>query len=112
MGRTDPLAGPDAPFPLADHFPLGRPFGAVTGVAEPASADRPFGITLARRPRQVVRVDRAGFRYEEDRQLGTVHDEGGVVPLGRHTDGTTNTVTDGGDGQDTNKDSDSDARED
>jgi hypothetical protein len=34
------------------------------------------------------------------------------VPLFKHTDGQTNTVTQGGDGQGTNTDSDTDHRED
>ena len=39
-------------------------------------------------------------------------DDGQLVPMSRHTDGQTGTVTDKGDGQNTNKDSDTDHRED
>lgn len=34
------------------------------------------------------------------------------IPLSKHTDGQTNTVTDGGDGQTSNQDSNTDHRED
>ncbi|GAB3483632.1 putative ATP-grasp-modified RiPP [Amycolatopsis cihanbeyliensis] len=100
-------------FPSSGHFPLGRRFGMVDTAPEPASPVRPFGLTLGTRPRQVTPLNPADIGYDEDAQMGLMRDDGGqLVPMSRHTDGQTNTVTDGGDGRYTNKDSDTDHRED
>ncbi|MGH3942058.1 MAG: putative ATP-grasp-modified RiPP [Pseudonocardiaceae bacterium] len=100
-------------FPAQDHFPLGRPFGVVEDVPpEPPSAVRPFGLTLAVEPRHVEQLDVARFGYDEDAQVGVVYEGDRVVRLAKHTDGKTGTVTDKGDGQHTNKDSDTDHGED
>ncbi|MGH4013893.1 MAG: putative ATP-grasp-modified RiPP [Pseudonocardiaceae bacterium] len=99
-------------FPSSDHFPLGRAYGRVETIREPASAVRPFGLTLAVQPREVTRVDPAELGYDEDAQVGLIRDGASMVPLSKHTDGQTNTVTQGGDGQTTNRDSDTDHRED
>jgi len=97
-------------FPSSDHFPLGRPYGRVA--AEPAapSAVRPFGLTLAVRPRTNIRIDPAMLGYDDVRQIGLIHDGGQMVPMSRHTDGTANTQTNA-DGQ-SGPDSDTDVRED
>lgn len=99
-------------FPLSRHLPLGRPYGAVDGDAEPPSELRPFGMRLARRCPEPTPLNVTRFGYDTSSQTGTVRTEDGTAPLARHTDGQTNTVTDGGDGQGSNKDSDSDVRED
>jgi putative ATP-grasp target RiPP len=101
----------DTPFPSSDHLPLGRTAAPILG-DEGRSTARPFGLGLAVRARDVVTVDRGGFEYDVHRQIGWIQDGDGRVPLSKHTDGKTNTVTDGGDGQNTNKDSDTDQRED
>ncbi|MGH3773290.1 MAG: putative ATP-grasp-modified RiPP [Pseudonocardiaceae bacterium] len=99
-------------FPSSDHFPLGRPYGRIETTPQPASAVRPFGLTLAVAPSAVTRVDPAELGYDEDTQVGLIRDGADMVPLSKHTDGQTNTITQGGDGQKTNKDSDTDHRED
>ncbi len=99
-------------FPSSDHFPLGRPHGRIETTPEPASAVRPFGLTLAVSPRVVTVVDPSELSYDHEAQVGLICDGASMVPLSKHTDGQTNTVTDGGDGQNTNKDSDTDHRED
>jgi putative ATP-grasp target RiPP len=99
-------------FPSSDHFPLGRAYGRVDTAPAPASAVRPFGLTLAVAPRTVIRVDPAELGYDRDAQVGLIRDGAAMVPLSKHTDGQTGTVTQGGDGQGTNRDSDTDHRED
>lgn len=99
-------------FPSSDHFPLGRAYGEVDTVSEPASGARPFALTLAVTCKGSSCLAPAKLEYDEDRQIGLVRDNGAVVPLSRHTDGQTNTVTQGGDGYGTNIDSDTDWRED
>ncbi|MGH3439743.1 MAG: putative ATP-grasp-modified RiPP [Sciscionella sp.] len=79
---------------------------------EPASAVRPFGLSLAVPPTAVTYVDPADLGYDEDAQVGLIRDGADLVPLSKHTDGQTSTVTQGGDGQTTNRDSDTDHRED
>lgn len=80
---------------------------------EPPSPVRPFGLTVAVPPRTVTTVNPAKITYDDMTQIGMLHDgDDTLVPLSRHTDGSTNTVTDGGDGQNTNRDADSDHRED
>ncbi|HZD13802.1 MAG TPA: putative ATP-grasp-modified RiPP [Pseudonocardiaceae bacterium] len=99
-------------FPWSDHFPLGRLFGQVDSKPQQATAYRPFGLTLAAEPREGSVLRLTDLSYDEERQIGLVMDRGQLVPLAKHTDGTTNTITDGGDGQGSNKDSDTDHRED
>lgn len=99
-------------FPPSDHFPLGRAYGRIDTTPEPASAVRPFALTLAVASSAVTRVDPAELSYDEDAQVGLIRDGADTVPLSRHTDGQTNTITDRGDGQNTNRDSDTDYRED
>lgn len=99
-------------FPSSDHFPLGRPFGCLDSTPEPPSAVRPFGLTLAVVPSAVTQVEPAQLGYDEDAQVGLIREGGCMVPLSRHTTGQTATITDGGDGQNTNQDSDTDQRED
>ncbi|MGH3811740.1 MAG: putative ATP-grasp-modified RiPP [Pseudonocardiaceae bacterium] len=76
------------------------------------SVARPFGLTLAVPASIVCCVDPAELGYDEDAQVGLIRDGADMVPLSKHTDGQTSTVTQGGDGQTTNKDSDTDHRED
>lgn len=109
LGERAPVTGA---FPSSDHFPLGRAYGRMDSVPEPPSVVRPFGLTVAVAPTAVIRVNPAEISYDEEKQIGLIQDGDVVVPLSRHTDGITNTVTDGGDGQGKNTDSDSDHRED
>lgn len=99
-------------FPRSIHLPLGRPYGAVDGTPEEATHARPFGMLLARRCAAPTSLNVTAYGYDSSTQTGTVRTADGVVPLARHTDGQTNTVTDKGDGDGTNKDTDSDVRED
>jgi putative ATP-grasp target RiPP len=99
-------------FPSSDHFPLGRAYGQIDATPEPASEARPFGLMLAVPASTVSDVDPAELGYDEDAQVGLIRDGVEMVPLSKHTDGQTKTVTQGGDGQTTNKDSDTDHRED
>lgn len=99
-------------FPSSDHFPLGRAYGRIETKPGPASTARPFGLTLAVPASAVHRIDLAELGYDEDAQVGLIRDGADMVPLSKHTDGQTSTVTQGGDGQTTNKDSDTDHRED
>ncbi len=97
-------------FPSSDHFPLGRAYGRMDTTAQPASAVRPFGLTLAVPPRRVTRLNPADLSYDEDEQVGLIRDGDELVRMGRHSDGQTNTQTnnDGHGGLD----SDTDWRED
>ncbi|GAA1029792.1 MULTISPECIES: putative ATP-grasp-modified RiPP [Amycolatopsis] len=103
-------AGAVGAFPASDHFPLGRPFGALDASDERPSRVQPFGLTLAVRPRVSTSLDPDQLGYDSERQIGLIREGGGMVPLARHTDGTTNTQTNA-DGQN-GPDSDTDARED
>jgi putative ATP-grasp target RiPP len=99
-------------FGPADHFPLGTSCGIVKAHPEPATPRRPLGLVLARRPRTVAQVDHARISYDTVRQIGVAFDSsiGQFIPLARHTDGRTGTLTndDGHQG----RDSDTDHRED
>lgn len=53
-------------FPAQDHFPLGRRFGLVDVEPEPASAVRPFGLTLAQPPQWIERLNPDEFGYDSD----------------------------------------------
>jgi putative ATP-grasp target RiPP len=99
-------------FPLSDHFPLGRAYGRNDTKPEPASAVRPFGLTLTVPARAVHRIDPVELGYDEDVQIGLIYNGTNMVPLSKRADGQTSTVTQGDDGQTTNKDSDTDHRED
>lgn len=99
-------------FPPSDQFPLGRPYGVIESQAEPPSTVRPFGLTVAVPAVTVATINPAHLGYDEDAQIGLICDGDAMVPLSKHTDGQTNTVTQGGDGQNTNRDSDTDHRED
>lgn len=96
-------------FPSADQLPLGQPYGRVDSVPQGASPVRPFGLTLAVKPR-TIRFDPAGMGYDDHLQIGLIRHGCVMVPLAKHTDGTTNTQT-SADGQ-TGPDSDTDYRED
>jgi hypothetical protein len=61
-------------FPPSDHFPLGRAYGQVDTTPEPASAVRPFGLTLAMPARIVNYVDPTELGYDEDAQVGLIRD--------------------------------------
>lgn len=105
--------GHTSTFRVQDQFPLGRCFGVVDSQPEPPSVVRPFGLTLARPPQQVQLVNPVEFGYDHDTQVGVIRDDdGSLMRLGRHTNGQTGTVTDKGDGHGTNRDSDTDHRED
>lgn len=99
-------------FPSSDQLPLGRAYGCVTATPEPASSVRPFGLTLAVNLEVGTVVDPVELGYDDDAQVGLIRDGANMVPLSKHTTGQTNTVTQGGDGQTTNVDSDTDHRED
>lgn len=96
-------------FPAADQLPLGRPFGRVASIPQGASSARPFGLTLAVKPR-TIRFDPAELGYDDHLQIGLVRHGCVMMPMAKHTDGTTNTQT-SADGQ-TGPDSDTDHRED
>jgi putative ATP-grasp target RiPP len=97
-------------FPSADHFPLGRPYGCMDAEPAAASAVRPFGLTLAVRPRKNIRFNPDELGYDVVGQIGLIRDGDVMVPMSRHTDGTTKTQTNA-DGQ-SGPDSDTDVRED
>ena len=73
---------------------------------------RPFGLTWAVPPPAVIRVDTAELGYDENAQVGLIRDGADLLRLSKHTDGQTSTVIQGGHGQTTNRDSDTDHRED
>ncbi len=81
-------------FPTSDHFPLGRAYGRINATPALPSAVRPFGLTLAVSPRVSIRFDPAELGYDDVRQIGLIRDGGEMMPLSKHTDGTTNTQTD------------------
>ena len=104
--RHDPL------YPSSGAFGLGGPFGLLDtsgGVSAPEAL--PFGLRKAVTAPVVAVGDLSTYGFDHDQQIGTVVDDNGVVvPLLRHTTGTTKTTTnpDGKSGPD----SDSDQRED
>lgn len=93
-------------FPASDHFPLGRPYGRIDTTPAPPSGVRPFGLTLAVAPRLNIRFDPGELGYDNARQIGLIRDGGDMVPLSKHTDGTTSTQTnaDGHGGRDLDTD--------
>ncbi len=97
--------------PTSDHFPLGRAYGRIDATPAPASDLRPFGLTLAVQPATSVRLDPAELGHDDVRKIGLIR-EGGkeMVPLSKHSDGSTSTLTDA-DGHG-GRDSDTDHRED
>jgi putative ATP-grasp target RiPP len=97
-------------FPPSDHFPLGRPFGAVDTSGERPSRVQPFGLTLAVRPRVSTSLEPDRLGYDIDQQIGLIREGDEMVPVLRHTDGQTSTQT-SADGQ-SGPDSDTDHRED
>lgn len=102
-------------FPSSASFPLGRALGVISGsVPQRASRVRPFGLTLAAEPQPGVRLDPREISYDSVRQIGLVRDGDLLVPLSKHSTGTTSSVTDGGDGasKESARDSDTDATED
>lgn len=99
-------------FPPSDQFSLGGPGDHVSDVVEPVSGRRPFGLRLAVPLPAAARVRLDEVGYDEDRQQGVVRTATGLVPLSKHTTGQTATITDGGDGHGSNRDSDTDHRED
>lgn len=102
----------DSLFPPSLLFGLGRPYGEVHAHegALVATAVRPFGLRFAVSPPVVTGLDLDAMRYDPVRQVGMMDTPDGLVPLARHTTGSTSTVTHA-DGQGRN-DSDSDVRED
>ena len=78
-------------FPSSDHFPLGRAYGHVNTTAESATPARPFGLTLAVRPRRVAQLNPADLAYDEQDQVGLIREGDELIKSGRHTDGQTNT---------------------
>lgn len=101
------LAGSDPLYPANALFPLGRPFGLIPqsdGVC-PAGL-LPFGLRQAVAGRPQPAGDLSAYGFDHSRQIGTVRDGNAVVPLMRHTDGQTRSVTrpDGQSGPDTDQD--------
>src|SRR5712672_2439929 len=95
MATGTDSAGSDSSgvFPLSDHFPVGRAYGKCDEDAAPASAVRPYGLTLAVRPRDSVCLDPDALAYDVARQIGLIREDDAMVPLLRHTDGKTSTST-------------------
>lgn len=101
------VAGTDPLYPANALFPLGRPFGLIPPSDEVCPTDLlPFGIrqAVAGRPQPVG--DLSAYGFDHTQQIGTVRDGEAVVPLMRHTDGQTRSVTrpDGQSGPDTDQD--------
>jgi putative ATP-grasp target RiPP len=96
----------------SEALPLGRPYGGVEASSAEPSQRRPFGMRFAQTCRSgaVSTIDFATISYDETRQIGVVTTPNGPVPLARHTNGQTSTVTHG-DGKG-GHDSDTDHRED
>jgi putative ATP-grasp target RiPP len=99
-------------FPINRQLPLGKPYGVDSVESEPPTSHRPFGLTLATKSTPSVTIDLTSLCYDSEQQIGLIRDGERMVPFSKHTDGQTSTITDGGDGQNTNKDSDTDHRED
>lgn len=91
---------------LSQVLPLGRPYGAVEPSSAQPSERRPFGLRFARACTAISTVDIEAIAYDEKRQISIVETPEGVIPLARHTDGQTSTVThgDGKGGHDTDTD--------
>lgn len=101
------LTGADPLYPANACFPLGRPFGLIPVSAGVCPTDLlPFGLrqAVAGRPQPVG--DLSAYGFDHDQQIGTVREGDAVVPLMRHTDGQTRSVTrpDGQSGPDTDQD--------
>jgi putative ATP-grasp target RiPP len=104
MTTTDDASLAAGLYAVADHFPLGRPFGRVAGCSEARSESRPFGLRFAVDP-PATPVDLTGFEYDPVRQIGVLREGEAAVPLLRHTTGTTSTKTsDGHQGMDSDSD--------
>jgi putative ATP-grasp target RiPP len=101
------IAAASSLYPASSRFPLGSPFGLVPaggGVTEPDSM--PFGLRLATAHVATPVGDLSRYGYDTDHQIGIVRDGDTVMPLLKHTDGQTSTVThpDGHQGNDTDQD--------
>jgi putative ATP-grasp target RiPP len=101
------IAADSSLYPASSRFPLGSPFGLVPagdGVTEADSM--PLGLRLATAHAATPVGDLSRYGYDTDRQIGIVRDGDTVVPLLKHTDGQTSTVThpDGHQGNDTDQD--------
>lgn len=112
MTEVPAQARPDPLYPNSGAFGLGRPFGLLDVSEEvTAPAAVPFGLRRAMVAPAAEIGNLSAYRFDHDRQIGTVvGDDGVVVPLLRHTTGQTRTTTnpDGHKGPD----SDTDQRED
>ncbi|MGH9566365.1 MAG: hypothetical protein ACRD4I_10300 [Candidatus Angelobacter sp.] len=73
-----------------------------------------FGLHLAAEPQTGIPLDPDDITYGQARQIGLIRDGSELVPFSKHSTGTTNSVTAGGDGSSktTATDSDTDATED
>lgn len=106
---TPPIVDPL--YPVSGQFPLGRPFGLLpAGTDSTPSEVLPFGLRLAVSTPAIGVGDLSQYGYDHDQQIGVAHTVDGIIPLARHTNGQTRTVTqpDGHRGPD----SDQDVRED
>jgi putative ATP-grasp target RiPP len=102
--------GASAFCPSSSAFPLGRPFGLVKAATPLKANVLPFGLKAAVAPEPIAIGDLSRFRYDHATQIGLTEVDGELVPLMRHTTGTTRTSTNP-DGQ-KGPDSDADQRED
>ena len=78
-------------------FPLGENKDDTALVIEPdRSGAQPFGLRFAAPPQPSKAgnaVDFTTWRYDEDRQIAVVEEDGQVIEAAKHSDGPTQTPT-------------------
>lgn len=91
-------------------FPLGEKRDEPGPVIEPDRASaRPFGLRFAAPPQPTkvgAGVDLSTWRYDEDRQIAVVEQDGRVIEAAKHSDGPTQTPTNTEDGTRYERDND------
>ncbi|MGH3430271.1 MAG: putative ATP-grasp-modified RiPP [Pseudonocardiaceae bacterium] len=91
-------------------FPLGENKDHPVPVIEPGrEVARPFGLRFAAPPQPTKAgtvVDFSTWRYDEDRQIAVVEENGQVIEAAKHSDGPTQTPTNTEDGTRYERDND------
>lgn len=90
-------------------FPLGREFGTLPESFEAPSVVRPFGLQFAAPAAATETIDFAEITFDDDRQIALIRDGAALVPVAKHSTGSTSTSTSDGKGS---MDSDTDHTED
>jgi putative ATP-grasp target RiPP len=101
---AEPVLGAFGVFPLGENKD-----GTATFVESDRAGARPFGLRFAvppEPPKTATAVDFSTWRYDEDRQIAVVEEDGRVIEAAKHSDGPTQTPTNTRDGTRYERDND------